>query len=39
MDTQPGYDTYNPYDLRCDHTNRQSLMEYLGEDRTEDLEQ
>ena len=38
MDTQPGYDTDTPEGLRCDHTNRQSLMEYLGEDRTEDLE-
>ena len=39
MDTGPGHDTETPEGLKCDHTNRQSLMEYLGEDRTEDLEQ
>ena len=38
MDTGPGHDTDTPEGLRCDHTNRQPLMEYLGEDRTEDLE-
>ena len=39
MDTGPGHDTDTPEGLRCDHTNRQPLMDYLGEDRTEDLEQ
>ena len=38
MDTGPGHDTDTPEGLRCDHTNRQPLMDYLGEDRTEDLE-
>ena len=38
MDTGPGHDTDTPEGLRCDHTNRQPLMEYLGEDRTDDLE-
>ena len=38
MDTGPGHDTDTPEGLRCDHTNREPLMEYLGEDRTEDLE-
>ena len=38
MDTGPGHDTDTPEGLRCDHTNRQPLIEYLGEDRTDDLE-
>ena len=38
MDTGPGHDTDTPEGLRCDHTNREPLVEYLGEDRTEDLE-
>ena len=38
MDTGPGFDTDTPEGVRCDHTNGTTLMEYLGEDRTEDLE-
>ena len=38
MDTQPGYNTDTPEGVRCDHTNTTTLLEYLGEDRTEDLE-
>ena len=38
MDTGPGHDTDTPEGVRCDHTNRTPLVEYLGEDRTEDLE-
>ena len=38
MDTGPGYDTETAEGVRCDHTNREPLVEYLGEDRTDDLE-
>ena len=38
MDTQSGYDTNTPEGVRCDHTNTTTLLEYLGEDRTKDLQ-
>ena len=38
MDTGPGPNTTDTEGVRCDHTNREPLVEYLGEDRTDDLE-
>ena len=38
MDTGPGYDTETAEGVRCDHTNRVPLVEYMGEDRADDLE-
>ena len=38
MDTGPGDDTNTPEGVRCDHTNRSTLAEYLGVDHTEGLE-
>ena len=38
MDTGPGHDTDTPEGVRCDHTNRSTLAEYLGVDHTEGLE-
>ena len=40
MDTQPGHDTHTPKGLKCDHTNRQSLIWSTWEKTApEDLEQ
>ena len=38
MDTGPGFDTDTPEGVRCNHNNSTTLLVYLGEDRTEDLE-
>ena len=38
MDTGPGDDTNTPEGVRCDHTNRTPLAEYLGVNHTEGLE-
>ncbi len=37
MDTGPGYDTETAEGVRCDHTNTTTLLDYMGEDRADDL--
>ena len=37
MDTGPGHDTETAEGVRCDHTNTTTLLDYMGEDRADDL--